>query len=117
MSELMKSPGPCTFLCVKTPERINRFLRNATASEPEPCIRWKNIVRVEALATDLLGSCEVSVTFHYSDASAFTLFVHHKGYDTMLEKLLTEFPCINPNWYDELCRNEPWHTERVLYPG
>jgi hypothetical protein len=93
---------------------INRAIRRLTVTEPCPGIRWDDVVRIDALGTDVLGAFEISVTFVYTDNSEVTVFVHHKGYDEILESLPQRFPSIPLTWYDEMAE-EPWHVERVLY--
>ena len=95
-------------------KRVNRVLRKVLATEPEPHVEWEKIVRIEATGCDVLGAFEVSLTFQYSDGRSCELYVHHKGYDAILDELLIRFPKISPDWHSEMAR-EPWHVERTLY--
>ncbi len=101
---------------MRTPmsKRINRAIRKLTATEAAPAIRWPDVVRIDALGTDAIGPFEVSLTFTYADGSQATLFVHHTGYDEILDSLPQRFPSIRETWHDEMAE-QPWHVERVLY--
>ena len=94
--------------------RINKAIRRLTATEARPGIRWDAVVRIEALGTDAIGPFEVSLTFTYADGGGTTLFVHHAGYDEILEMLPQRFPSIGATWYEEMAA-QPWHVERALY--
>lgn len=95
-------------------EKINRFIRKITATERRPRIRWKDIVRLEAIGTDALGPFEVSVTFIYEEGTQTTVAPHHKGYDQILGALPKRIRQIHPDWLDQM-RAQPWHVESVLY--
>ena len=82
---------------------VNRVLRKVLATEPEPRVRWEKIVRIEATG------CDVSLTFQYLDGSSCELYVHHKGYDAILDELLIRFPSIRRDWHGEMAL-EPWHV-------
>ena len=94
--------------------RINKTIRRLAATEPRPFIRWDEIIHIEALGTDVIGPFEVCLTFIYADGRETNLFVHHEGYDEIVESLTRRFPSINPGWYEEMAA-QPWHIERVLY--
>ncbi|WP_150107606.1 hypothetical protein [Pedosphaera parvula] len=98
----------------KSIKAINRAIRRLTATELCPTIRWDDILRIEALGTDAFGAFEISLTFIYADNSEVSIFVHHKGYDKILESLAERFPSIPSTWHDEMAQ-QPWHVERVLY--
>jgi hypothetical protein len=94
--------------------RINEAVRRLTATEPRPNIRWDEVIRIEALGTDAISAFEISLTFTYKDGSETNVFVHHKGYDEIVESLPQRFPSIKPGWYKEMAA-QPWHAERVLF--
>jgi len=95
-------------------EGINRLIRQVTATEPCPAIRWDSVVRIDAIGTDALGVFEISLVFTYSDGTEAALSVHHRGYDTVMDSLRERFRSISPNWREEMGR-QPWHVERMLY--
>jgi hypothetical protein len=95
-------------------DRIKKAIHQLAATEPCPDIRWDDVIRIEALGTDAIGPFEITVTFVYADEGETSLFVHHKGYDEIIDSLPRRFPSISPSWQDELAK-QPWHVERTLY--
>ena len=98
----------------KSIKTINRVIRRLIATEPCPEIRWDDVVRIEAVGTDVLGAFEISLIITYRDDSDVKIFVHHKGYDEILESLSRRFPSIPRTWYDEMAQ-QSWHVESVLW--
>lgn len=97
-------------------QQINRFIRRVTATESRPEIRWSEVIRIEALGTDALGAFEVSLTFVCESGAQTTVSPHHKGFDEILDQLPQRFPSIRSDWFEQMSQ-QPWHVERVLYPG
>lgn len=95
-------------------QKIEKLNRRLGATEPCPVIRWSDVVRIDAMGTDIFGPFEVYLRFIFSDASEVTVFPQHEGYDEIIESLRQRFSSIPPQWYAEMAQ-QPWHVERVLY--
>jgi hypothetical protein len=95
-------------------QKAAKLSRRLLASQPRPEVCWGEVVRIEALGTDVLGPFEVSLTFTHADNSRVTLSIHHRGFDEIVESLPHRFPSIPPGWYEEMAK-QPWHVECILY--
>lgn len=94
--------------------RIKKFMQMLSFAKPCPEIRWKDVVRVEAMGTDAFGAFQIWLTIKHSDDSEVKIFREMRGYYEIVESLHTKFPSISPGWYDEMAE-EPWHVERILF--
>lgn len=95
-------------------QKVARVLREPIFARPCPNIRWRDVVRIEAMGTDAFSPFQIWLTFIYSDGDHAEVAVEMEGYWDIVESLHTKFPSISPTWYKEMSK-EPWHVERILY--
>jgi hypothetical protein len=94
---------------------MNGLYRLFRATEPDPPIRWENVVRIEATGFDAIGPFEVALTFTEADGTESNVFVHHKSYNEIVRTLHERFPGIVPTWYEDLMSHPASHVECVLF--
>jgi hypothetical protein len=102
----------------KTPlYKVNKFLGQMITAEKCPDIRWDDVVKIEALGTDVVSAFAIMITFHYSDGSSASVHPEQKGYYQIVESLDERFSGISPDWFAEMQESyDDWpDVHRVLY--